>query len=101
MKYVWYNIRNSIYKKKVLKGKEVSVKENLTAKRINMLEKARELHGFTNVWSQVGKIIIFGKTINKFKVFYNSNFGDVAGQLWEEKTLLVLQYFCRGFIIIG
>ena len=45
------------------------MKENLTAKRINMLEKARELHGFTNVWSQVGKIIIFGKTINKFKVF--------------------------------
>ena len=44
--------------------------ESLTAKRIKVLEKARKLHGFVNVWSQDGKIII-DKTINKASVFYN------------------------------
>ena len=55
-----------------------------------MLEKARELHGFVDVWSQDDKIIFFDKTINKVNVFYNWNFGNVTGQLREEKTLLVL-----------
>ena len=37
--------------KKVLKGEGISVTESLTAMRIKMLEKVRELHGFVNVWS--------------------------------------------------
>ena len=50
VKSVKYNTRNIIYRnKKVLKGKGISVTESLTAKRIKMLEKARELHGFVNV----------------------------------------------------
>ena len=89
VKYVRYNTRNIIYrKKKVLKGKGISVTEILTAKRIKMLEKAKELHGFVNVWSQDSKIMFFDKTINKVNFFYD--FGDVTGQLWEEKTPLVL-----------
>ena len=59
--------------------------ESLTAKRIKMLEKARELHWFTNVWSQDGKIILFDETINKVNVFNNWHFGDVTGQLWGKK----------------
>ena len=38
--------------------------EILTAKRIKMLGEARELRGFTNVWSQDVKIMLFEKTIN-------------------------------------
>ena len=38
---------------------------------MKMLEKARELHGFMNAWSQDGKIIFFDKTINKVNVFCN------------------------------
>ena len=72
VKFVRYNTRNAIYRnKKVLKGKGTSMMESLTAKRIKMLEKARELHGFVNAWSQDGKIMFFGKTINKVHVFYN------------------------------
>ena len=36
-----------------------------------MLEKARELTGFVNVWSQNGKIMFFDKNMNKVNVFYN------------------------------
>ena len=36
--------------KKVLKEKGIHVMEILTAYRIKMLEKAKELHGFVNVW---------------------------------------------------
>ena len=45
--------------------------ESLTAKRIKMLEKARELHGFVNIWSEDDKIMFFDKTINKVNVNYN------------------------------
>ena len=72
MKYVRYNTRNIIYRnKKILKGKGTSVTNFLTSKRIKMLEKARELHGFVNVWSQDIKIMFFDKTIDKVNVFYN------------------------------
>ena len=61
MKYVRYNTSNTIYRnKKILKGKGISVMESLTATRIKMLEKARELHGFVNVWLQHDKIMFFG-----------------------------------------
>ena len=72
MKFGRYNTRNSIHRnKKLLKGKGISVAESLTAKRFKMLEKARKLHGFVNVWSQDGKIIFFDKTINNVNVFHN------------------------------
>ena len=91
VKFARYNTRNSIYRNKnLLKGKGISVTETLTAKRFKMLEKARELHGFVNVWSQDGKIMFFDKTINKVNLFHNWNFGDVTDQLWEEKTSLIL-----------
>ena len=61
-----------------------------------MLEKLRKLHWFINVLSLDGKIKFFDKTKNKVNVFYKWNFDDEAGQLQEEKTLLVLLYFCWG-----
>ena len=48
-----------------------------------MLEKARELHGFTNVWSQGGKMVFYDKAINRVNAFYDWNFVNVAGQIWE------------------
>ena len=69
VKFVSYNT-NTIYRnKKVLKRKGINVTKSLTAKGIKMLEKARGLHGFVNVWSKDGKIILFDKTINKVKGF--------------------------------
>ena len=67
-----YNTRNRIYRnKKKLKGTGTSVMENLTAKRINMLEKAREEHTFNNVWSHDCKIMFFDKNKNKIKTYYS------------------------------
>ena len=72
VKFVRYNTRSSIYRiKKLLKGKGISVTKSLTAKRFKMLEKARELHGFVNVWPQDGKTMFFDKTINKVNIFHN------------------------------
>ena len=71
-KFVRLYTRNTIYRnKKVLKGKGINMTESLTTKRFKMLKKARELHGFVNVWLQDGKIMLFGKTINKVNFFYN------------------------------
>ena len=67
-----YNTRNRIYRnKKKLKETGISVTESLTAKRINMLEKAREEHTFNNVWSQSGRIMFFDKDKNKVKTYYS------------------------------
>ena len=71
VKFVRYNTRNRIYRnKKKLKETGISVTESLTAKRINMLEKAREEHTFNIVWSQDGRIMFFDKETNKVKTYY-------------------------------
>ena len=68
-----YNVRNVIFrKKKILKGKAVSITENLTKKRITEMKVARETYGFKNVWSQDGKILYTdANDRNKIKVFYD------------------------------
>ena len=66
-----YNTCNRIYRnKKKLKGTGISVTESLTARRMNMLEKAREEYTFNNVWLQDDKIMFFDKNTNKVKTYY-------------------------------
>ena len=43
--------------KKILKGKTISIIENLTKKRINDMKIARETYGFKNILSQNGKLL--------------------------------------------
>ena len=59
IKFVRYNTRCRIFKnKKKLKAKSIRVTESLTKKQIiEALKKAREDHGFENVWSSEGKIL--------------------------------------------
>ena len=58
IKFVRYNVRNAIFrKKKILKAKAISITNNLTKKRITEMKIARETYGFKNVWSQDGKIL--------------------------------------------
>ena len=73
IKFTRYNVCNVIFrKKKILKGKAVSITENLTKKRITEMKVARETYGFKNVWSQDGKILYTdANDRNKIKVFYN------------------------------
>ena len=73
IKFTRYNVCNVIFrKKKILKGKAVSITENLTKKRITEMKVARETYGFKNVWSQDGKILYTdANDRNKIKVFYD------------------------------
>ena len=73
IKFARYNVRNIIFrKKKILKGKAVSITENLTKKRITEMKVARETYGFKKVWSQDGKILhTDANDRNKIKVFYD------------------------------
>ena len=58
--------------KKIIKGKVISITENLTKKRIIETKRARETYGFKNVYSQDGKMLY--KDVNdrkEIKVFYD------------------------------
>ena len=58
IKFARYNVHNVIFRKeKILRGKAVSITENLTKKRITQMKVARKTYGFKNVWSQEGKVL--------------------------------------------
>ena len=46
--------------KKPFKGSNISLTENLTQKRVDILNEARNKHGFKNVWIADGKILYVG-----------------------------------------
>ena len=74
IKFTRYNVRNVIFrKKKITKGKAVSITENLTKMRITEMKVAREtVYDFKNVWSQDRKILFTdANNRNKIKVFYD------------------------------
>ena len=56
--------------KKLLKRSSISVTESLTVKRIEHFKKAREQHGFGNVWTLDGKIM-FKENDGNPKVYYS------------------------------
>ena len=59
VKFARYNIREKAFKsKKELKGKNISITENLTGYRISVLNEAREKFGFKNVWTYDGRILL-------------------------------------------
>ena len=72
VKFARYHTRNKIFrKKKLLKGKQVSITESLTKRRMAELKEAREKHGFHDVWTGDGKILYKDNSDNKIKVFYD------------------------------
>ena len=72
VKFSRYHTRNKIFrKKKLLKGKQVSITESLTKKRMAELKEGREKHGFHDVWTSNGKILYKDNSDNKIKVFYD------------------------------
>ena len=71
VKFTRYKDRHHVFsKKKLLKGTGISVTESLTLKRMEHLKKAREQHGFANVWTLDGKITFKGNDGNP-KVYYS------------------------------
>ena len=72
VKFARFHTRNKIFrKKKLLKGKQVSITESLTKRRMAELKEAREKHGFHDVWTSDGKILYKDNSDNKIKVFYD------------------------------
>ena len=71
IKFARYNVSNVIFrKKKILKGKAVSIAENLTKKRITEMKVAREIYGFKSFSSQDGKnLYTDANDRNQIKVF--------------------------------
>ena len=56
--------------KKLLEGTSISVTESLTLKMMEHLKKAREQHGFANVWALDVKIM-FKRNDGNPKVYYS------------------------------
>ena len=70
VKFTRYKDRHVFRNKKLLKRTGISVTESLTLKRMGHLKKAREQHGFVNVWPLDGKIM-FKEIDGNPKVFYS------------------------------
>ena len=57
VKFTRYKDRHHVFRnKKLLKGISISVTEKFTLKRMEHFKKAREQHGFANIWTLDGKI---------------------------------------------
>ena len=71
VKFTRYEDRHHIFRnKKLLKGSDISVTESLTLKMMEHLKKAREQHGFVNVWTLDEKIMFKGNDGNP-QVYYH------------------------------
>ena len=65
VKFTRYRDRHHVYRnKRLLKRSGISVTESLTLKKMDHLKKAREQHGFANVWTLDGKIMSKGNDGN-------------------------------------
>ena len=57
--------------KKKLKGKNISITENLTGCQISILNEAREKFGFKNLWTYDGRILYKANNDGqKIKIYY-------------------------------
>ena len=71
VKLTRYKGRHHVFRnRKTLEVTGISVTESLTLKRMEHLKKAREQHGFANVWTLDGKIMFKGNDGNP-KVYYS------------------------------
>lgn len=50
---------------------KMSVTENLTAERMQNVQRLREKHRFKNIWTQDGKILFWDIVSDWFKLYYN------------------------------
>ena len=65
VKFTRYKDRHYVFRKnETFERKRYSVTESLTLKRMEHLKKARQQHGFANVWTLDGKIMFNGNDGN-------------------------------------
>ena len=72
VKLTRYNTRKKAFaKKRKLKGTGIRITESLMAKRMEQLNKAREEHSFTNVWTTDGRTLFRRPNEDKSNLFYD------------------------------
>ena len=72
VKLTRYNTRKKAFpSKRKLKGTGVSITDNLTANRKEQLNKVRQEHGSTNMWTTDGMILFKRPNENKINLFYD------------------------------
>ena len=71
VKFVRYNDRNRVFRNKKLKGQKIPITESLTKIRKDELRQAKETYGFTNVWTNDGKILFKSDSNAKPQVYYS------------------------------
>ena len=70
IKFVRYNVRRKVHeRKKMFKGKKISITESITAFRMSKLAEAREKYGFLNVWTSDGRVLY--KDGEKVNLYFN------------------------------
>lgn len=78
VKFVSYRCRAEVFKrKKLLKNSPISIKEDLTIYRSNVLREAVKKFGVANVWSNDGRIFI-KQGVRKFKITSMAEFPDAT-----------------------
>ena len=71
VKFSHYNVLHNVFaNKRKLKGKEISISENLTKLRLVKLNEARDQNSLGNIWSFDRKVM-FKDSNNKVKVSYD------------------------------
>ena len=102
IKFVRYNCRRSIFlNKKKIKNTGISITESLTAKRMEILSKAKERFGFTNVWTLDGQIHYLAEGSTKPQIF--RTWTEVACfELWKKFVpwipFLCFYFYCLFFL---
>ena len=72
IKFVRYSCRWRIFLNEIkIENTGLSITENLTAKRMEMLHKAKERFGFKNVWTLDGRIYYLTEGSTKPQIFRN------------------------------
>ena len=67
VKFTNYRPRSKVFRaKRKLKGTGITVKEDLCYQRLQLLRAATEKHGYKNVFSQDGKIVVVKDSIKHF-----------------------------------
>ena len=72
VKFASHNDKHKVFRnKKRLKGKKISITESLTKTRMAKLNEARDVFGFTNVWTSDGRILYKQDGEERTKIYYD------------------------------
>ena len=88
IKFWKYNVRDKVFKnKKKLEGKDYSINESLAALRMKKLTEAGNSFGFTNLWTQDGRILC--KEDNKDFLTICAQIQQLEGVAWKQLLLVI------------